>query len=74
MTQASIVGALLLALPALAASWMMLWRRQRPVFFMTAALILVGVGYLVATGAAEDVARKLAPAIAGSPSPAPAAR
>lgn len=63
MTRASLIGALFLALPALAAAWLMLWRKHRPVFWLAAALILVGVGYLVATGAAEDVARKLAPAL-----------
>lgn len=67
MTRASLIGALFLALPALAAAWLMLWRKHRQVFFLAAALILIGVGYLVATGAAEDVARKIAPAVAGPP-------
>lgn len=74
MSRASLIGALLLALPALAAAWIMLWRKQRQVFFFAAALILVGVGYLVATGAAEDVARKMAPALAGPAVTAPAVR
>lgn len=65
MTRAALIGALILALPALASAWLMLWRKQRPAFWFAAALIAVGVGYLVATGAAEDVARKLAPAVAG---------
>lgn len=74
MTQASLIGALLLALPALAAAWIMLWRKHRQIFFFAAVLILVGVGYLVATGAAEDVARKMAPAWAGPPATEPAVR
>lgn len=65
MTRASLIGALILALPAMAAAWLMLWRRHRPVFFFAAALIVMGVGYLASTGAADDVARKMAPALVG---------
>lgn len=56
-----IVGAVILALPALAAAWLLLWRKQRPVFWFAAAMTVVGVGYLAATGATDDIARKLAP-------------
>lgn len=68
MHRATLIGALILGLPALAAAWLMLWRRYRPVFWFAAAMIGLGVGYLSATGAAGDIAVKLAPALAGPPS------
>lgn len=58
---ASVVGSMFLAVPALVAAWLFLWRRQRPIFWCAAAMILVGTGYLAATGAAGDVGRKVAP-------------
>jgi len=51
------VGGLIVGIPALLIAYLALWRRQRAVFFFAAALILVGVGYLVATGAAGDIAK-----------------
>lgn len=65
MTRASLIGAVILALPALVAAWLMLWRRHRPVFYFAAVMILVGVGYLAATGAADDIAHKMAPSLVG---------
>ena len=38
-----------------------LWRRQRPVLWFAVALILVGLGYLMATGATDDIARSIVP-------------
>jgi hypothetical protein len=72
MTRASLIGALMLVLPALAAAWLMLWQRYRQVFWLATALILVGVGYLVATGAADDIGYRLAPTFTGPPPVAPA--
>lgn len=57
-----VIGALALGVPALLVAWWLLWRRMRPVFWFVAALVLVGLGYLVATGAADDIGRKIAPA------------
>jgi hypothetical protein len=53
------LGGLILALPALVAAWGVLWRRERGLFWFAAALILVGVGYLMVTGAAADIANVL---------------
>jgi len=56
MMSPEMLGGLIVGVPALLIAYLVLWRRQRPVFFFAVALILVGVGYLVATGAAADVA------------------
>jgi hypothetical protein len=63
-----LLGALIVALPALAAAWAVL-RRQRPLFLFAAALIVVGTGYLAATGATDDIARAVMPGIAGPAKP-----
>ena len=55
------LGGFILGVPALLIAYFALWRRQRAVFFFAVALILVGVGYLVATGAAADIARLVMP-------------
>ena len=67
---ADIAGSIILALPALLAAYVVLWRRQRPVFWFACALILIGVGYLAATGAAGDIGRRIAPSLSA---PAPVA-
>ena len=54
MLTAKLVGALVLAIPLLLIAWIML-RRQRPVFLFAVALLLVGTGYLMATGATDDI-------------------
>ena len=51
MSSASMAGAAILAVPLLLIAWALLWRTLRPVFWFAAALILVGTGYLFATGA-----------------------
>lgn len=51
------VGGLILGVPAIIIAYVALWRSQRAVFWFAVALILVGVGYLVATGAAADIGR-----------------
>lgn len=50
-----IVGTLILVVPALVVAWAVLWRRDRPVFWLALVLILVGAGYLNATGATRDI-------------------
>ncbi len=67
--RSDVFGALVLALPALVMSWAALWRRQRPIFWFAAALILLGTGYLVATGAASDIGRRVAPGLVASSVP-----
>jgi hypothetical protein len=56
-----IVGAAVVGVPALFLAWGFLWRKHRPVFWFAVALTLVGVGYLVASGAAVDIARAIVP-------------
>ncbi len=62
MIPAEIAGALILAVPALAAAWIVLRRQGPALFWFAAALIVVGVGYLTMTGATGDIARGLLPA------------
>ena len=70
---AYILGSIVLGLPALLVAWWFLWRRHRPIFWFAAVLILVGLGYLVATGAAGDIGRKFGPGLAfPMPQPVPA--
>jgi hypothetical protein len=56
------LGGFIIGIPALVIAYVALWNRQRSVFYFAVALILVGVGYLVATGAAADIARLVLPA------------
>jgi hypothetical protein len=51
------LGGFIIGVPALIVAYLGLWRRQRAVFWFAVALILLGIGYLVATGAAADIAR-----------------
>ena len=67
MLTPKIAGAVILGLPLIAVAWAVLWRRQRPVFFFALALILLGLGYLAATGATDDIARRVAPGMMEAP-------
>lgn len=69
MIPAKIAGALILAIPSLLIAWLFL-RRQRPVFLLASALVLVGTGYLMATGATDDIANL----VLGNPASEPAAQ
>jgi hypothetical protein len=53
------MGALALAGNAVLIVGLLGWRRQRRVFWFTSTLIVVGVCYLVATGATENLARSI---------------
>ncbi len=52
----TVIGAFIICLPAIVIAILLFWRRLRPVFWFTLALIVVGVGYLAATGATADIA------------------
>jgi hypothetical protein len=52
----SIIGALIAGIPAVIIAYLALWRRAAPVFWFALALIIVGLGYLAATGATADIA------------------
>lgn len=64
-----LIGALIIAIPAILMARLILWRRNAAVYWFAVVLIAVGVGYLMATGATDDIARQLLPQFAG---PAPA--
>ncbi len=66
---ATLLGSLILVVPAVIIAWALLWRRHRPVFWGTLALIAVGLGYLVATGAARDIGLQFGgtPALTAAP-------
>ncbi len=62
-----IVGAVILGLPLAIAAIALFWRRQRPVLWLALVLIAVALGYLMATGATDDIARWLVPDLVGPP-------
>jgi hypothetical protein len=73
MIPAKIAGAVILGTPLIVLAGALLWRRQqRPLFWFALALILVGLGYLTATGATDDIARSIVPAQVLEPVPQPA--
>ena len=67
MITPKLAGAVILGLPLLVLAWAVLWRRNRPVFWFALALILVALGYLMATGATDDIARRLVPQLSDPP-------
>jgi hypothetical protein len=56
----ALAGAGLVTLVPIWIAAILLSRQPRPVFWFACALIMVGAGYLIATGAAEDVGRSAA--------------
>jgi hypothetical protein len=85
MNQELIVGLVALGVPFFSAGYLML-RKQPGIFRMFMAMLLIGLGYLTATGAINDIGAKVlghkamelppepaaAPATAPAPAPAPA--
>lgn len=53
----TVVGAFIIGLPAIVVTILLFWRRLQPVFWFALALIVVGIGYLAATGATADIAQ-----------------
>jgi dipeptide/tripeptide permease len=72
MIPTSIAGAIILGVPLAVAAWVLLRQQPRPVFWFALALIAVGLGYLIATGAADVIARGIVPAPVLEPVPVPA--
>jgi dipeptide/tripeptide permease len=62
MIPAKIAGAVILGVPLIGLAWVALRRQPRPIFWFALALIVVALGYLMATGAADDIARSIMPA------------
>ncbi len=65
MLMPKIAGAIIAGLPAVLLAWVLLWWRNRAVFWFALALIVVGLGYLMATGATDDLANRLVPRLVG---------
>ncbi len=59
MTLATIVGCIFIAAPTILLAWFLLRRRARLLFYFAWAMVIVQLGYLVTTGAAEDIGRKV---------------
>lgn len=64
MLTPKIAGAVILGVPLILLAWVFL-RRQRAVMWFAVAAILVGLGYLMATGATDEIANRLAPGLLG---------
>jgi hypothetical protein len=83
MNEELIVGLVALGVPFFAVGYLML-RKQAGIFRMFIAMLLIGLGYLTATGAINDIGAKVlghkgmelpaepAPAAAPATAPAPA--
>jgi len=61
MIPAKLAGAVILGVPLILIAWLLLRRQARAVFLFALALIVVGLGYLAATGATDDIARGMLP-------------
>lgn len=59
MLSPKILGALILGVPLIVAAWALLWRQNRQVFYFALAAIVVGLGYLAATGATDEIAQRV---------------
>lgn len=55
ITTNALLGTSLAVIAGVVIARLLFWQRQRPVFWFVCALVLVGAGYLLATGAAEDI-------------------
>jgi hypothetical protein len=66
MTPATVIGLASIASPLLIIFWF-LFRRQRAIWWFACALLVVGLGYLAATGAAQDIGVRLTPTFVGKP-------
>jgi hypothetical protein len=66
MTPAALIGVAVIAIPLLIVFWL-LFRKQRALWWFACALLVVGLGYLMATGAAHDIGQRIAPKYVGNP-------
>jgi hypothetical protein len=74
MLTPKIVGAFALGVPLIILAWALLRRRPPPSFPFALVLILVGLGYLMATGATDDIGMLMMPDAAGGLAAGTAAR
>lgn len=70
----SLVGTAVIGLPAYVIAWLFLRKQPRAIFWFALALLLVGLGYLIATGATADIGKRVMILISSSgPAKTPAA-
>ena len=74
MISPTILGALILGIPAIAVAYFLLWYRNRPVFWFALALVAVGLGYLDFSGALDDIANFVLGYELPTEAPSPCAR
>ena len=55
MLPPAVLGALVLAIPAIVIAYIAFFWRRRPIFWFALALIAVALGYLGSTGALVDI-------------------
>ena len=55
MISPTVIGALVLGVPALFLAYVAFFWRRRPIFWFVVALVLVGLGYLGSTGALREI-------------------
>jgi hypothetical protein len=55
MISPELIGAGVLAVPAIFIAYVAFFWRRRPIFWFVVALVLVGLGYLYSTGALRDI-------------------
>ena len=55
MISPTVIGALVLGVPAVFIAYVAFFWRRRPIFWFVVALVLVGLGYLGSTGALRDI-------------------
>ncbi len=68
---ATMLGWIILGLPLLLLGVYFLWRRWRTIFWMYSGALILGLGYLTATGALSDIGSPLHSMIYGSEEAAP---
>ncbi|MFA5900050.1 MAG: hypothetical protein WC829_13170 [Hyphomicrobium sp.] len=56
MISPTVLGALIVGVPAVVVAYLALFKAPRAVFWFAVALIVVGLGYLASTGALTDIA------------------
>jgi hypothetical protein len=61
MNPADLAGAFIVGVPLYVLAWVLLRKQPRPIFLFAVVLLAVGIGYLSATGATGDIARKIMP-------------
>ena len=55
MISPTVIGALVLGVPAVFIAYVAFFWRRRPIFWFVVALVLVGLGYLGSTGALREI-------------------